>query len=132
MFLMAKEIMKFDKNNSQDNYQYMAKDMNGKYVIGYIVVNQLWYSNEKDWTYYIVRNRYGRSICGGASDVGLEKVIVDLTTVEPYTQIAHIKYNQSIGVDTVLAKDFLGDEDNQDNIVAFVGVKDEIPYKLWQ
>lgn len=130
---MAKEIMEFDKNNSQEDYQYMAKNItNGKYEIGYIIIDQPWYSNERDWTYYIVQNVYGKGICGGASDLGLKKIIVDSTTVEPYTQIAHIKYNQSIGVDTVLVKDFFGDEDNQDNIVAFVGVKDEIPYKVWQ
>ena len=56
---MAVEVIEFDKNNPQDNFKYMAKNMDGEYEVGYIVVKQPWYSNPKDWTYYIVKNKYG-------------------------------------------------------------------------
>ena len=68
---------------------------------------------------------------GSMRDLGLKKTIVDPDTIEPYTQIAKIKYNQSIGVDTMLVKDVLKDTNDKDNIIAFIGVNDEIPYKLW-
>lgn len=129
---MAKEVIEFDKNNPQDDYQYMAKNIEtGKYEIGYIVIDKPWYSNSSDWTYYIVKNKYGSGFCGGATDLGLEKVIVDSTSVESYTQIAQIKYNQSIGMDSVLVKDFLGDDEDKNNIVAFIGANDDIPLELW-
>lgn len=130
---MAKEVIEFDKNNPQDDYQYMAKDIvTGKYEVGYIVIDKPWYSNPRDWTYYIVKNKYGSGgFCGSATDLGLEKIVVDPTSVEPYTQIAQIKYNQSIGMDSVLVKDFLGDYEDEENIVVFIGANDKVPLKLW-
>ena len=130
---MAVEVIEFDKNNPQDNFKYMAKNMDGEYEVGYIVVKQSWCSNPRDWTYYIVKNKYGSGgFCGGASDLGFEKIIVDPTTIEPYTQIAQIKFNQSIGMGTILVKDFLGDSNDSENVVAVIGANDELPYRLWQ
>ena len=47
----------------------------GEYVIGYIAIDKPWYSNPKDWNYYIIRNDYqGGGICGseaGGLDVGV-------------------------------------------------------------
>lgn len=112
----------------------MGKDRNGEYRIGYLLVNEPWYSRKEEWTYYIVRNKYGRGYCGGASDCGFESFIVDPDSIVPYTQTAHIKYNQSIGVDTVLAKDtwkYTMDISDESLVVAYVRVNDEIPLNLW-
>lgn len=130
---MAKEIIKFDKSNAQDDFQYMAVNVEtGKYEVGYIVIDKPWYSNKNDWAYYIFKNKYGGGgFCGGAIDLGLSKVMVNPDTIEPFTQIAKIKYNQSIGFDSVLVKDFLGDA-NGDNVVAFIGTEDSIPFELWR
>ena len=35
---MAVEVIEFEKNNPQDNFKYMAKNMDGEYEVGYIVV----------------------------------------------------------------------------------------------
>lgn len=129
---MSVEIIQFDINNEQDDYKYMAKSIeSNKYVIGYIVIDKPWYSNEKDWTYYIVSNEYGGGYCGGATDLGLKGTIVDRSTIEQYTQIAHVKYNQSIGIDSKLIHEF--DFINPDNEKQIVYIKsdDKIPYELW-
>lgn len=130
---MSREIIEFDKSNAQDDFQYMAASVEtGKYEIGYIVIDKPWYSNKNDWTYYIFKNKYGGGgFCGGAIDLGLSKVMVNPGTIEPFTQIAKIKYNQSIGIDSVLVKDFLGDA-NGDNVVAFIETEDSIPFELWR
>lgn len=130
---MPREIIEFDKSNAQDDFQYMAVSVEtGKYEIGYIVIDKPWYSNKRDWTYYIFKNKYGEGgFCGGAIDLGLSKVMVNPDTIEPFTQTAKIKYNQSIGFDSVLVKDFLGDA-NGDNVVAFIGTEDSIPFELWR
>ena len=131
---MSKEIMKFDKENLQEDFKYIAKDIStGEYKIGYVVVEKPWYSPKRDWTYYIVENKYGSSgICGGAVNLGFEQTIIDPDTIEPYTQTAHIKYNQSIGIDNVLVKNFMADIYNKDNIREFIGVNDRIPLELWK
>lgn len=130
--IMSVEIMQFDRDNTQDNYNYMAKSIeNDKYVVGYIVIDKPWYSSEKDWTYYIVNNEYGSGYCGGAINLGLKGTIVERNTIEPYTQTAHIKYNQAIGIDTKLIHEF--DFINPDNEKQIIYIKpdDEIPYELW-
>lgn len=129
----AKEIIEFDKTNAQEDYQYMAKGLaDEKYHIGYIVVDKPWYSNPSNWTYYIVTNNYKPGgLCGGAIDAGLKQTIVDPNTIEPFTQIAKIKYNQNVDLDTLMVKDFLVDDEEPDNIVAFIGADDKIPVELW-
>lgn len=126
------EVMEFDHDNLQEEYKHMAKDMYGEYVVGWIVIEQPWYSNEKDWIYYIVRNKYsGYGFCGGCSDLGLEKIIVDSSTIEPYTQIAKIKYNLSKNITTKLIKEFdFFNSDNEEQI-ALIKTENDIPYDLW-
>ncbi len=129
---MPKAIIVYDKSNKQKEYEYMAKSVeDGKYHIGYVAIEKPWYSNENMWTYYIIENEYkSGGMCGGAIDLGLKKVIVDKTTIEPYTQIASIKYNQSIGFDTLLVKKaYIGDD--PDNELTLIKANDKIPLKLW-
>ena len=125
-------VITFQRDNPQEDFTYIAKSIEDKkYIIGYIVVEQPWYTNPKEWTYYIFTNEYVSAAYGSMRDLGLKKTIVDPDTIEPYTQIAKIKYNQSIGVDTMLVKDVLKETDDKDNIIAFIGANDEIPYELW-
>ena len=124
-------ILEFDPKNEQKNYQYIAENMSGELVIGYIVVDKPWYSNESDWTYYIVSNEYGGGcICGGAVDLGLKKEIVNPDTIAPYNQIGEIKWNQNHKFDTKLVKklDLFGQEEE----IAYIKSSDNIPYELWE
>ena len=96
-------IITFDKDNKQKDYKYMAKDMNGEYVIGFLWIDKPWYTMEDQWTYYIrIQEYHNKGICGGAESSGFKDIIVDSNTIEPYTQIAEIKYNQSKGYTTVV------------------------------
>ena len=129
---MGCEVMEFDPLNLQEEYQYMAKDMNGKYAIGWVAIEQPWYAPESSWTYYIINNKYGLGgFCGSCTDLGFEKIIVDKDTIEPYTQTAQIKYNQSIGIDSRVVKEIKYHGESEE-IVAYIGVNDKIPYELWQ
>ena len=123
------EILTYDKNNCQQDFQYMAKSFEtNDYVIGYVIIQKEWYSRECDWIYYLVTNKYAHSFCGGANFIGFEKIKVRKDTIEPFTQIAKIKYNQSIGIDTQLVKK---DKNKNENTVAYITPKDRIPIKLW-
>lgn len=130
---MATDIMVYDKKNTQQEMMHMAKSIkDNKYVIGYIVIQKPWYSPESSWKYYIYEEEYnGGGMCGGASSSGFEKVLVDKDTIEPYTQISSIKYNQSIGVDTKLVKSFTWGDTPDEDVVCLVRTDDEIPYELW-
>lgn len=129
---MSVTVRVFDKNNKQDDFQYMAKDIEtNKYVIGYIAIDKPWYSPENMWTYYIIKNKYSSGgFCGGCSDLGFEKIIVDKDTIEPYNQIASIKFDKEIGLDTRLVNKF-SVFDDEENTIAYIKVSDEIPYELW-
>ena len=48
----------FDKDNKQKYYEYMAKDMNGEYVVGFLWIDRPWYTMEDQWTYYIRIQEY--------------------------------------------------------------------------
>lgn len=130
---MAMSVIIYEKENKQKDYKFIAKDMNGKWVIGWVVIEQPWYSQENDWTYYIVRNQYGRGICGGASDLGLEKIIVDKNTIMPFTQKAEIQYDLDNGMTVrVDRKFYCFDEDApKDNVLALIRPGECIP-ELWQ
>lgn len=121
-------VLTLDKENRQDDFQYMAKDIaNGEYVVGYIVIDKPWYSNPKDWTYYIFNNEYDyeHGFCGGATDLGLKKTKIDPNTIEPYTQTANIKLNQIRGLHTRIITP-------QHNFITVITPKDKIPYELWE
>ena len=133
--MRATSVRIFDKTNKQEDYQFIAKDFEGKSVIGWIVIEEPWYSPGTEWTYWMYSNRYGSGgICGGASDFGLERVPVNPETIRPYNQIEQIKYDLECGMDVRLEKKFyLFDEDApKDNILAIIHNVNEIPYELWE
>lgn len=132
--MSATSVRIFDKTNKQEDYQFIAKDLEGKFVIGWIVVEKPWYSPESNWTYWMYSNRYGNGICGGASDLGFERVPVNPKTIRPYNQIEQIKYDLECGMDVSLEKRFyLFDEDApKDNTLAIIHNVNEIPYELWE
>lgn len=131
---MAISVLYFDKENKQQEYQFIARDMEGKLKIGWIVVEQPWYSRESDWTYWLYSNKYGAGFCGGASDLGLERTIIDSETIKPYNQIEQIKYDLEIGMTVRLDKKFyvFDDEAPDDNTLAIIHNENEIPYELWE
>lgn len=131
---MAISVLYFDKENKQQEYQFIARDMEGKLKIGWIVVEQPWYSRESDWTYWLYSNKYGAGFCGGASDLGLERTIIDPETIKPYNQIEQIKYDLEIGMTVRLDKKFyvFDDEAPDDNTLAIIHNENEIPYELWE
>lgn len=132
--MSATSVRIFDKTNKQEDYQFIAKDLEGKFVIGWIVVEKPWYSPESNWTYWMYSNRYGNGICGGASDPGFERVQINPDTIRPYNQIEQIKYDLECEMDVKLEKKFyLFDEDvPEDNTLAIIHNVNEIPYELWE
>lgn len=132
--MSATSVRIFDKTNKQEDYQFIAKDLEGNSVIGWIVVEKPWYSPESNWTYWMYSNRYGNGICGGASDLGFERVPVNPDTIRPYNQIEQIKYDLECGMDVRLEKKFyLFYEDiPEDNTLAIIHNINEIPYELWE
>lgn len=127
------DMMVFDKSNKQIEHRFMARSIEtNKLIVGWVVIEQPWYSNPRDWTYYMYSNEYGSGgFCGGASDLGLRREIVDSDTIEIYNQISRIKFNQSIGIDTQLLKEFDAFDEKLDNVIAIIRVEDDIPYQLW-
>ena len=123
--MSATSVLRFDKENKQDEYKYIARDMNGKLVIGWIVVEKPWYSSKSAWTYWMYSNKYGSGgFCGGCTDLGLERVKVNPETIKPFNQIEHIKYDLEHGFRVEL-------RDKEDNVVASINYVDKIPYELW-
>ena len=118
-------VLCFDKENKQEDYKFIARDMNGKLVIGWIVVEEPWYSPKSAWTYWMYSNKYGDGgMCGGCTDLGLERVEVNPETIKPFNQIENIKYDLECGFRVELI-------DKEDNIVASINYVDKIPYELW-
>ena len=101
--MCSTSVIYFDKENKQEEYKYIARDMNGKLVIGWIVIEKPWYSPQKSWTYWMYRNKYGPGgFCGGASDLGFERIKVDPNTIKPFNQIEEIKYDLENGFNVEL------------------------------
>ena len=122
----------FDKDNKQEDYKYMARNIeSGKLEIGYIAIEKPWYSPESMWTYWLIKNEYGSGgFCGGASDLGFGKIAVDKETIEPYTQIAKVKWSQENNMDVKLVDKYSTNDDEM-NVIGIVSANDEIPYELW-
>lgn len=123
----------FDESNNQIDYQFIAKTYDGKSVVGYIVIEKPWYSNQSDWTYWMYINQYGKGICGGASDLGLTKVMVNPPTIRPYNQIEKIKYLLNNGISVELVRELIvfDDESGLDNSIMIIDNIDDIPYEMW-
>lgn len=122
----AKIVLFLDKKNKQKNYQWVASDLNNKLIIGYIVVEQPWYSFKSNWTYWMYSNNYSSGgISGGAIDLGLERCVVREETIKPFTQIEEIKYYLECGF-IVELKDH-----NNPSFNCIFENKSDIPYELW-
>lgn len=152
--MTACEYIEFDKENKQEDYLYAARSIEtGEYVVGYIVVDKPWYSNENEWTYYIIENNYyyenyDNTIIADSkykySSSRYKYTIVNKDTIEPYTQITQIKINQSQNITTELIIDkkekefdyFMEEcdfrEEHRNGNVIEVTPNDKIPYYLYE
>lgn len=83
---------RYDKNNLQKDYSYMARNkLTRELVCGYVVIEKPWYEPESNWKYFIFYNSYRPGgFCGGAINEGIKTVEVDPKTIVPYTQVAEI------------------------------------------
>ena len=121
----AISVLYYDKENKQKDYQFVARDTNGKLVIGWIVVEKPWYSPKSAWTYWMYSNKYGSGgMCGGASDLGLERTKVNPETIKPFNQIEEIKYDLEHGFIVEL-------RDEENKAMTRINYADKIPYELW-
>lgn len=67
--------------DTHEEYSWWAKDDNGCWHNGYIVVEDGWYASSNEWTYYLYMNTY----------FGLDRIEVDKTTILPNTLRNRIK-----------------------------------------
>ena len=133
IYMKSTMVLVFDKKNSQQDYQYMARNIETKELeIGYIAVEKPWYSPDAHWLYWLIKNKYGNGgFCGGSSDLGFERIKVDKETIEPFTQTSQIKYHQEHSdIDIKLIEKY-SNSDSEDNVIAVIKSGDKIPYKLW-
>ena len=123
----------FDPNNEQKDFQFIAKDMEGRLRVGWIVVEKPWYSSSDQWTYWMYHNNYGDGgFCGGAVDLGLERFIVNPDTIRPYNQINEIKMDLERGLGIKLLRKPFALDDSEDNVIVRIEKKEDIPYLFWE
>lgn len=123
---MFEERMVLNKENKQEDFQYMARSIkNNKLIIGYIAIEKPWYSPKSMWKYYIISNKYVGGFCGGATNVGFEKELVDKDTIKPFNQTAKVIYNQETNIKTHII-------DSNGNTMTTINPNDDIPYELWE
>lgn len=128
MITTNKSIIIYDKYNKQKDYQYMAKTIGeGRWVVGWVAIEQPWYSPESDWTYYILNN-----VKLGTSGQGFNKYIIAPNTIVPYTQSAQVRYDLDAGLSVRIDKEFFAfdEEAPPDNTIVTLIPGDKIP-KLW-
>lgn len=122
----------FDPENKQQDFQFIARDIDGNLRVGWIVIEKPWYSSSNHWTYWIYQNKYvGGGICGGAVDLGLVRFMVNPDTIQPYNQINEIKMDLERGLGIQLARKF-DINNSDDNLIAIIEKKEDIPYYLWE
>ncbi len=105
--IVIRSVEDFDK---QKDYQYIAKSLlDGKYYVGYIVIEKPWYSPENMWVYYLIMNEYaGGGFCGGATDLGFIRIAVDKNFIKPYTIRNQVWLNDLNNIDTIfVTKDYI-------------------------
>lgn len=109
---------KFDKDNKQKDFMYIAEDFEGNIIVGYIYIDKPWYSPEESWTYYIRVQKYldnwGSSI--------MEDIVIDKDTIRQCNQINMIKVWLKKGYEVLI-------EGDNESINLKPG--DEIPYSKW-
>lgn len=118
----------YDPENKQIDHLWIASKTEcvDEEVIGYLVIEQPWYSSEDDWIYWLYYNEYYGEMNR------LERTMIVPSTLRPYTQTEEIKQNlKHFNVD--LKKDMyvFEDEEPQDNLVAFIECQTELPKGLW-
>lgn len=125
------QTLEFDNENKQHNYEFVARDMDGELRRGFIVVERPWSMPSSSWTYWMYFNEYSSGdLCGGCSNLGFERVIVDPATIRPYNQIEEIKSCLEYGWTVKLVK-YSNVLSNDDNTIAIIRNESEIPYELW-
>lgn len=128
-------IIELDKKNKQYDYKYIAKDMDGNLVIGWIVVEQPWRTPKSYWTYWMYSNEYGsyrmHSGCTSRTNLGFKKVKVNPDTIKPLNQIELIKYCLEHG-NTIRLEETFYKGLAYVNSYTIINSVDEIPYELWE
>ncbi|MBO5435065.1 hypothetical protein J6A31_04510 [bacterium] len=120
-------VLPFDYENKSEPFTYTAKTLDGKQVIGNVIVEKPWFSHCNNHKYYIVENQYSESgFCGGREFTGFIKTEVKPDTIEPYTQINKVR--------NLLNDDFIVElvEIGTDKIVARIESIDNIPTEIWK
>jgi hypothetical protein len=123
----------FDPDNKQKDFQFIAKDMSGKFRVGWIVVEKPWYSSSDQWTYWMYHNKYGNGgWCGGAVNLGLDRFMIDPDTIKPYNQINEIKMDLERGLGIKLFRKPYALDDSEDNLIVRIEKEEDIPFFLWE
>ena len=110
---------RFDKENKHRNFKYIAEDLEGSTVVGYIYIDMPWYSPETSWVYIIRSQRY----IGNYGGFEWIDTVVSKDTIRPCNQINMIKKWLKDGSNVTI------EVDSETTIDLAPG--DEIPYSMW-